>query len=161
MTNATSNDTRLQFLWDASHVLLPTVPALSAYYMQQFHKNAAEKDLILADGIKRTYCSYCGSIFIPGINSQTRIINVNDKKNKKNKKNRKDRDDDNNDYSDKRRKRRCKGKKLENPDDKGNDEGKEREGLIKLPASFEISNIIIIMNDFFLFLLKSRFKALT
>ncbi|CAG8569860.1 11980_t:CDS:2 [Diversispora eburnea] len=77
-SNTTSNNNtnnRLQFLWNASHILLPTVPNLSAYYMQQFHQNAAEKNLILADGIKRTYCSYCGNIFIPGINSQIRVIN--------------------------------------------------------------------------------------
>ena len=64
---------RLQFLWNASHTLLPTVPSLSAFYMQQFNQFAAEKELNLAEAVKRKYCSYCGSIFLPGLNCQVRI----------------------------------------------------------------------------------------
>ncbi|CAI2184085.1 7793_t:CDS:2 [Funneliformis geosporum] len=64
---------RLQFLWNASHSLLSTVPSLSAFYMQQFNQFAGEKELNLAEAVKRKYCSYCGSIFLPGLNSQIRI----------------------------------------------------------------------------------------
>jgi RNase P subunit RPR2 len=64
---------RLQFLWNASHTLLPTVPSLSAFYMQRFNQFAAEKELNLAEAVKRNYCGYCGSIFLPGLNSQVRI----------------------------------------------------------------------------------------
>ncbi|RIA92481.1 RNAse P Rpr2/Rpp21/SNM1 subunit domain-containing protein [Glomus cerebriforme] len=65
--------TRLQFLWNASHTFLPTIPSLSAFYMQQFNQFSAEKELNLAEAVKRKYCSYCGSIFLPGLNSQVRI----------------------------------------------------------------------------------------
>ncbi|CAB4487921.1 Rpr2-domain-containing protein [Rhizophagus irregularis] len=75
---------RLQFLWNASHTFLSTVPSLSAFYMQQFNQFSAEKELSLAEAVKRKYCSYCGSIFLPGINSQVRI-----EKNKKRKGNKK------------------------------------------------------------------------
>ncbi|CAG8592548.1 6192_t:CDS:2 [Funneliformis mosseae] len=75
---------RLQFLWNASHTLLSTVPSLSAFYMQQFNQFAGEKELNLAEAVKRKYCSYCGSIFLPGLNSQIRI-----EKNKRREKRRK------------------------------------------------------------------------
>ncbi|GBC00318.1 hypothetical protein RclHR1_03810007 [Rhizophagus clarus] len=75
---------RLQFLWDASHTFLSTVPSLSAFYMQQFNQFSAEKELKLSEAVKRKYCNYCGNIFLPGINSQVRI-----EKNKKRKRNKK------------------------------------------------------------------------
>ncbi|GET01877.1 RNAse P Rpr2/Rpp21/SNM1 subunit domain-containing protein [Rhizophagus clarus] len=56
---------RLQFLWDASHTFLSTVPSLSAFYMQQFNQFSAEKELKLSEAVKRKYCNYCGNIFLP------------------------------------------------------------------------------------------------
>nr|CAG8630065.1 9447_t:CDS:2 [Entrophospora candida] len=63
----------LKFLWNASHTLLTNVPNLSAYYMQKFNQNSIEKDINLADNVKNKYCSYCGSIFLPGLNCRVRI----------------------------------------------------------------------------------------
>ncbi|CAG8486428.1 6395_t:CDS:2 [Ambispora gerdemannii] len=59
---------RLHFLWSAAHTMFPVSPNLSALYMSEFKKNAAEVRLNLADGVRRIYCSYCGSIFVPGVN---------------------------------------------------------------------------------------------
>src|ERR1043165_2625631 len=95
----TSQDTsnRLQFLWNASHKLLSTVPSLSAFYMQQFNKFAGEKELNLAEAVKRKYCSYCGSIFLPGINSQIRIEKRKKRKRKDKRKELIDKNDKNGD----------------------------------------------------------------
>jgi RNase P subunit RPR2 len=67
----TSQETsaRLQFLWSASHTVLSAAPSLSAFYLSRFDQLAVEKNLKLAAATKRVYCSYCGSIFVPGINS--------------------------------------------------------------------------------------------
>src|SRR6266498_2477545 len=77
---------RLQFLWNASHTLLSTVPSLSAFYMRQFNQFAGEKELNLAEAVKRKYCSYCGSIFLPGLNSRIRIEKSKKRKRKGKKK---------------------------------------------------------------------------
>ncbi|RIB28893.1 hypothetical protein C2G38_2156694 [Gigaspora rosea] len=76
---------RLHFLWGASHTLLPTVPGLSAFYMQKFNQCAAEEDLNLADSVKRKYCAHCGNIFVPGMNTRVRI-NVKKKRKRRDKK---------------------------------------------------------------------------
>ncbi|CAG8599631.1 15298_t:CDS:2 [Dentiscutata erythropus] len=68
---------RLHFLWGASHTLLPTVPGLSAFYMQKFNQCAAEEDLNLADGVKRKFCAHCGNIFVPGMNTQNDLKHTN------------------------------------------------------------------------------------
>ncbi|CAG8830151.1 7526_t:CDS:2, partial [Racocetra persica] len=78
---------RLHFLWGASHTLLPTVPGLSAFYMQKFIQCAINEDLNLADGVRRRYCAHCGSIFVPGLNTQVRLDVKKKRKRKKSKTN--------------------------------------------------------------------------
>ncbi|CAG8691806.1 14339_t:CDS:2 [Cetraspora pellucida] len=82
--NVEDTTKRLHFLWGASHTLLPTVPSLSAFYMQKFTQCAAEEDLNLADVVRRKYCAHCGSIFVPGLNTQVRL-NVKKKRKRRKK----------------------------------------------------------------------------
>ncbi|CAG8542416.1 11376_t:CDS:2 [Ambispora leptoticha] len=64
----THSEARLHFLWSAAHTVFHVSPNLSALYMSEFKRNAGEVRLNLADGVRRIYCSYCGSIFVPGVN---------------------------------------------------------------------------------------------
>ncbi|CAG8541242.1 6686_t:CDS:1 [Paraglomus brasilianum] len=83
----TSQETsaHLQFLWSASHTVLSAVPSLSAFYLSRFDQIAVERNLNLAGAIKRVYCNYCGTIFVPGINSQVSIEKVRRRHNKRRK----------------------------------------------------------------------------
>ncbi|CAG8516343.1 2705_t:CDS:1 [Paraglomus occultum] len=83
----TSQETsaHLQFLWSASHTVLSTVPSLSAFYLSRFNQIAVEKNLKLAGAIKRVYCNYCGTIFVPGLNSQVSIEKDRRRRNKRRK----------------------------------------------------------------------------
>ena len=87
LQSMTSRETsaHLQFLWSASHTVLSTVPSLSAFYLSRFDQIAVEKNLKLAGAIKRVYCNYCGTIFVPGLNSQVSIEKTRRRRNKRRK----------------------------------------------------------------------------
>ncbi|CAG8728672.1 1612_t:CDS:2 [Racocetra fulgida] len=83
--NVEDTTKRLHFLWGTSHTLLPTVHGLLAFYIQKFTQCAINEDLNLADGVRRRYCAHCGSIFVPGLNTQVRLDVKKKRKRKKSK----------------------------------------------------------------------------
>ncbi|KAG0054210.1 hypothetical protein BGZ83_011731 [Gryganskiella cystojenkinii] len=71
---------RLEFLWKASHMLLAQSPGASSHYMSQFLTLALDRDLRLHEDIQTRSCAGCGSIFVPGVNAQVRVVPVTETK---------------------------------------------------------------------------------
>ncbi|KAG0092628.1 hypothetical protein BGZ93_001584 [Podila epicladia] len=77
---------RLQFLWKASHMLLAHSPQVSSLYMSQFLSLSSDRELRLHEDIQSRACAGCGSIFVPGLNSNVKIVTAVTKQQKERRK---------------------------------------------------------------------------
>ncbi|RUS15786.1 RNAse P Rpr2/Rpp21/SNM1 subunit domain-containing protein [Endogone sp. FLAS-F59071] len=73
MAAARETTARLTFLWSASHKVFAGCPSLSSYYMHHFQLLAGQKELSLADAVRKQFCSYCAALFVPGVNCTVEV----------------------------------------------------------------------------------------
>jgi len=61
---------QLDFLTDASHILVATAPETSAYLMSRRTNLAVDNGLVLSDIQRQHICTSCGHILVPGRGSK-------------------------------------------------------------------------------------------
>ncbi|KAG1124072.1 hypothetical protein G6F42_009959 [Rhizopus arrhizus] len=86
MQQPVQQTSRLDFLFNASHVMFSQCPSLSRYYMNEFQQTMNEYELKPTKQIERLACQSCGEIAIPGLNTRVNIIQKNRREKKKMKK---------------------------------------------------------------------------
>ncbi|KAI9272935.1 hypothetical protein BDA99DRAFT_556526 [Phascolomyces articulosus] len=70
MTEVKAQSSRMEFLFQASHVVFASCPELSRFYMSEFQQCLRQQDLVPAKSITRSCCPRCGQIYVPGLNTQ-------------------------------------------------------------------------------------------
>ncbi|KAG1048701.1 hypothetical protein G6F43_008926 [Rhizopus delemar] len=86
MQQPVQQTSRLDFLFNASHVMFSQCPSLSRYYMNEFQQTLNEYELKPTKQIERLACQSCGEIAIPGLNTRVNIIQKSRREKKKMKK---------------------------------------------------------------------------
>ncbi|OZJ05830.1 hypothetical protein BZG36_00945 [Bifiguratus adelaidae] len=73
MAVSAADNSRLQFLWNASHALFGKAPNASAYYMSRFQRHVEGTGVKVATTVQQHYCQYCGMVLVPAVTCQVHI----------------------------------------------------------------------------------------
>ncbi|KAF9584278.1 hypothetical protein BGW38_006990 [Lunasporangiospora selenospora] len=76
--SASEREARIRYLWNAAHATLISCPAISSHFMSQCLRLVHETDSPLPRDLREKFCSGCGSIFVPGMNCQVRVVPVDE-----------------------------------------------------------------------------------
>ncbi|KAI7850023.1 RNAse P Rpr2/Rpp21/SNM1 subunit domain-containing protein [Circinella umbellata] len=93
MTEVKAQSSRMDFLFQASHVLFSSCPELSRFYMSEFQQCLRQQDLIPAKSITKSCCPRCGQIYVPGLNTTVKLESIKKKKKNLGDKKNKNKDD--------------------------------------------------------------------